>query len=381
MWKLNLAPDGQRYRAMVRKEFTQLFRDPQTLRVMLIAPLMQMMILGYAVTNDPKDLRLGVLDQDRTQSSRTMVQALAKNPYFVVHPVDRQDALLEDLDAGRSQITLQIPPGFERRLARGEVSPVQMMADGSDTNTATLATAYLSGTVARYGADVQQEWRARRGGPEAGRVEVRGQAWYNPSLTSRNYILPGVAALIVTLLTSLLTVLSVAREREVGTLEQLMVTPLSTREFMLGKMTPPAILAFVAGLFVVAITVVWFRVPFRGSLPFLMVALVPFIIANLGFGLLISSVARSQQQAMLLNFMNMMPQILLSGFMFPLEAMPGWARAVGIVIPMRYFLDIVRGLYMKASSPAVLWPYVAALVLLSAALLSAGMLTFRRRLD
>jgi len=366
---------------MVRKEFIQLFRDPQTLRVMMIAPLLQMMILGYAVTNDPKDLRLGVLDLDRTPSSREVTQALAHNPYFVVHAVESQGALLEELDAGRSQITLQIPPGFERRLSRGETSAVQMMADGSDTNMATLAMAYLSGTVRSTSAGAQAEWRDRHGGLDPGLAEVRGQAWYNPALISRHFILPGVAALIMTLLTSLLTVLSVAREREVGTLEQLMVTPLSTREFMLGKMTPPAILAFATGLFVIGVTVAWFRVPFRGSLPFLMAAMAPFIVANLGFSLLISSVARSQQQAMLLNFMNMMPQILLSGFMFPLATMPKWAQAVSVVVPMRYFLEIVRGVYLKGSGPAVLWPQVAALAALSAGLIAAGILTFRRRLD
>ena len=373
--------DGQRLRAMVRKEFIQLFRDPHTLRVMMVAPILQLFVLGYAVTNDPNDLRLGVLDQDRSPASRQVTRALAHNPYFVMHGVESQGALLEELDAGHSQITLHIPPGFERRLARGEASPVQMMVDGSDTNTATLAMAYASGTIRSYGAEVQAEWRDRRGGFDPNLVDVRGQAWYNPSLVSRNYILPGVAALIITLLTSLLTVLSIAREREVGTLEQLMVTPLSTREFMLGKMTPPAVLAFLNGLFVVGVTVLWFRVPFHGNALFLLVAIVPFIIANLGLSLLISSVARSQQQAMLLNFMNMMPQIILSGFMFPLATMPAWARAVSVVVPMRYFLEIVRGVFLKGTGFAVLWPQVLSLCVLAAALFLLGIRTFRRRLD
>jgi ABC-2 type transport system permease protein len=287
---------------------------------------------------------------------------------------------MADLDSGRSQATLEIPPGFARRLERGEDSQVQVVADGSDTNTATLTVAYITGTLATYAGDVQADWYERRGRAPAA-INVARAVWYNPALLSRNYVLPGVVALILSTMVSSLTVLSIAREREIGTLEQIMVTPLTTREFMVGKMVPPAVLAFGQAVVVFTISVLWFQVPFRGSVFFLALCIIPFVIATLGLGLLISSIARTQQQAQLLNFFNNLPQSLLSGFIFPIATMPAWARGVSAFIPQRYFLEIVRGVYMKGTGIETLWPQLLSLCALSAVLFYAGVRTFRRRLD
>ena len=372
--------DLQRLKAMVRKEFLQNLRDPQTLRMLAMAPLVQLIVLGYAVTNDPKDLRVGYLDLDHTQASRQVVDHIRNVGYFIVHPVDSQRGMMPELDSGRSQVTIQIPPGFARRLARGENSPVQVVADGSDTNTATLTVAYLSGTLRNYAGDVQAQWYERRGHAPAA-ITVARSVWYNPSLKSRNYVLPGIVALLISILASSLTVLSIAREREIGTLEQIMVTPLSTWEFMLGKMTPPAVLALGVGSIVSVIAVLWFHVPFRGNVLFLALSMIPFVLSTLGMGLLISSVAKTQQQAQLLNFFNNLPQSLLSGFIFPIATMPAWAQGISAIVPQRYFLEIVRGVYLKGLGIETLWPQVLALCALSGGLFFLGVRSFHRRLD
>ncbi len=372
--------DYQRLRSIVRKEFLQNLRDPQTLRMILAAPILQLIVLGYAVTNDPRNLRLGYLDLDRTQASREMVQSLEKMGTFVVHPVDSEKALVEDLDSGRSQITMQIPPGFERRLARGEASAVQVLTDGSETNTATLAVAYLAGTVGKYSGEVRAQWAERRGGSRAG-ISVYRQVWYNPALLSRNYILPGIVSLLITILASMLTVLSIAREREIGTLEQILVTPLTNWEFMAGKTAVPAMFACAMAVPVILVSVLWFRVPFQGSLLFLALAMVPFVLSSLGLGLLISTVSKTQRQAQMLNFFTNLPQTLLSGFIFPIATMPAWAQWISTIIPQRYFLEIVRGVYLKGSGIQYLWPQVTALCVLSGLLFLAGALSFHRRLD
>ena len=372
--------DYQRLRSVVRKEFLQNLRDPQTLRMILAAPVLQLIVLGYAITNDPKDLRLGYLDLDRTRASREMVQSLENMGTFIVHPVESESALVKDLDSGRSQVTLQIPPGFERRLARGEASPVQVLTDGSETNTATLALACLAGTVGKYSGEVRAQWSERRGGSRAG-INVSRQVWYNPALLSRNYILPGIVSLLITILASMLTVLSIAREREIGTLEQILVTPLTNWEFMVGKTAVPAMFACAMAIPVILISVLWFRVPFRGSLLFLALAMVPFVLSSLGLGLLISAVSKTQRQAQMLNFFTNLPQTLLSGFIFPIATMPAWAQWLATIIPQRYFLEIVRGVYLKGSGIHYLWPQVVALCVLSGLLFLAGVMSFHRRLD
>jgi len=285
------------------------------------------------------------------------------------------------LDHGRAQATLDIPPGFGKKLARGQRPTVQILADGSDSNSATLVLAYLTGTLQAYAAEVQQEAARRPGAAPGPRLEMEPRIWYNPDLRSVNFMLPALVGLILLIITSNFTALSVVREREAGTLEQLIVTPLRPLELLLGKMVPVAVIGLADALLIVALSVAWFRVPLRGSLLLLFALAGGFLFCTLGFGLLISTVSRTQQQAQMINFFLTMPSILLSGFMFPIANMPTWAQWLTYLIPMRYFLVIVRGIYLKGSGLAVLWPQALALSILGLGLLGSGVLLFRKRMD
>lgn len=373
--------DRQRLTAMAWKEFLQQIRDPQTLRVMLLAPVLQMVVLGFAVTNDLRNVNVGVLDEDRTPQSRRALDIVASTGYFRMEPLDSPEALARALDTGQQQATIRVPPGFARELARGRVASVQVMTDASDTNTASLAYATIVGAFRAYSKEVAVDWTDRNGRAATEPVELRPQMWYNPAQLSRHFILPGVVALIVTVMGSILTVLGIAREREVGTLEQLLVSPVTRTELMLGKMIPPAALALTGAATVIALSVLVFRIPFRGSVLTIAAGIVPFLIALLGLGLLISSRAATQQQAQLLNFFTMLPQALLSGFIFPIETMPSWAKALSSVVPMTYFLRIVRGVYIKGSGVADLWQPLAVLWLLGVVIFAAGARSLRRQLD
>lgn len=373
--------DRQRLAAMVRKEFLQQLRDPQTLRVMLLAPVLQMVVLGFAVTNDLKNVNVAVLDEDRTPQSRRALDVVASTGYFRFRPLDSQRALTQALDNGSEQATIHIPPGFARQLARGRTAPVQVMTDGSDTNTAALTYSTIAGAFRSFSAEAAVAWRDRSGRAVTQLVELQPQMWYNPAQLSRHFILPGVVALIVTVMASILTVLGIAREREVGTLEQLLVSPVTRTELLLGKMIPPAALALAGAAMVIALSVLVFRIPFRGSVLTIAAGIAPFLIAVLGLGLLISSRATNQQQAQLLNFFTMLPQALLSGFIFPVETMPSWAKALSSIVPMTYFLRIVRGVYIKGSGLTDLWQPLAVLWLLAAVIFAAGARSLRRQLD
>jgi ABC-2 type transport system permease protein len=374
--------DLHRLRFVIRKEFRQLRRDPRVVRLAIVAPAIQLLIFGYAATTDLKNAPVAVCDRDPQAASRQLVTKLSQVGYFRVYSVGTDPRrLLEELDHGRAQATLDIPPGFGKKLARGQRPTVQILADGSDSNSATLVLAYLTGTLQAYAAEVQQEAARRPGAAPGPRLEMEPRIWYNPDLRSVNFMLPALVGLILLIITSNFTALSVVREREAGTLEQLIVTPLRPLELLLGKMVPVAVIGLADALLIVALSVAWFRVPLRGSLLLLFALAGGFLFCTLGFGLLISTVSRTQQQAQMINFFLTMPSILLSGFMFPIANMPTWAQWLTYLIPMRYFLVIVRGIYLKGSGLAVLWPQALALSILGLGLLGSGVLLFRKRMD
>jgi len=374
--------DLHRLRFVIRKEFRQLRRDPRVVRLAIMAPAIQLLIFGYAATTDLKNAPVAVCDRDPQAASRQLVTKLSQVGYFRVYSVGTDPRrLLEELDHGRAQATLDIPPGFGKKLARGQRPTVQILADGSDSNSATLVLAYLTGTLQAYAAEVQQEAARRPGAAPGPRLEMEPRIWYNPDLRSVNFMLPALVGLILLIITSNFTALSVVREREAGTLEQLIVTPLRPLELLLGKMVPVAVIGLADALLIVALSVAWFRVPLRGSLLLLFALAGGFLFCTLGFGLLISTVSRTQQQAQMINFFLTMPSILLSGFMFPIANMPTWAQWLTYLIPMRYFLVIVRGIYLKGSGLAVLWPQALALSILGLGLLGSGVLLFRKRMD
>ncbi len=368
---------------LVRKELLQLRRDPQMLRIVIVSPIMQLFIFGYAVTTDVRHVATALHDEDRTAESRAFAEEFFRSGWFQrerdVGAPAQVDALL---DAGAVQLALRIPRGFGEDLAAGRTAQVQLLLDGSDSMTAGIVAGYAGGVVRGYAGRVAAQRLDRLRGriERVPAVEQRVRVWYNPELRSVNYMVPGVLSMILFLVTMLLTSLGIVREREIGTLEQLVVTPIRPRELILGKTLPYVAVGFADMLLILAVAVFWFGVPIAGSLALLFALALLFIVTSLGLGLLISTVSHTQQQAMMVTFFVMLPSIILSGFIFPIENMPALIRQLTYLIPLRYFLVIVRGIFLKGNGMAELWPQVAALAVFGAAVINLAVLRFHKRL-
>jgi len=371
-----------RLRYVVRKETRQFLRDPRSIRMAVAAPFVQLTFFALTATTDLKDARLAVCDRDGGVAARQLVTTLSHQQYFHVYRVGSSPRrLLDELDSGRAQLTLDIPPGFGRDLARGRTPPVQVLVDGSDSNTAQTAMAYLIGAIRRHSDTLAVEAAKRHAGRSVPGLNVQPRVWYNPDLRSRNFMVPGIVALILLVITTNFTALSVVRERESGTLEQLVVTPLQPLELLLGKMIPVAVIGLLDAVIIVVASVLIFNVPLRGSVLLLFALSGGYLLCTLGQGLLISTISRTQQQAQMTNFFLTMPAILISGFIFPIANMPWWAQQLSYLTPVRYFVVIARGIYLKGNGLEVLWPQGLALLVLGACLFSAGVLLFKKRVD
>jgi drug efflux transport system permease protein len=352
----------RRIRALVTKEFIELRRSPQLLRIVLIAPVVQLTLLGYAATTDVKDVPIVVVDGDRSPASRRLIGRFAASPYFdVVGEAFDPRAIDADLAQGRAWLALVIPPDFGAALERppdgSARSTVQVIADGTDANSSGVALAYVQGLVAEFNTALLAE---RGEGLPA--IDGRVRVWFNPDLESRNFMVPGVLALLLMLVTANLTSMAIVREREVGTLDQLNVTPIGRAELILGKLLPYALVGFIDVLLVVTVAVYWFEVPLRGSLALLLFASAVYLLCTLGLGLFVSTISSTQQQAMMTStFFFLIPMIYLSGFIFPIENMPRVIQWLTTAIPLRYFLVIVRGIFLKGVGWDVLWPQFAML--------------------
>ena len=367
-----------RIRRMIAKEIRQLFRDPRTKRVIFVAPIIQLVLFGYAVNTDVRNVATAVVDHDRTPESRQLVDALTASGYFrVALTSDRSADLGEALDAGRAVVALEIPPGYARDLRAGRAPAVQLLLDGTNSNTATVAQGYATRIVANLGARLSAESFAERGVTPGG-IDLRARAWFNPALESRTYNVPAVIGVIVLLMCLLLTALAVVREREVGTLEQLLVSPLSPTELMLGKTIPVAGIALVQLTLVTSVALLWFDIPLRGALPTLALAAAVFILAGLSLGLLVSTISATQQEAFLSMFLFLMPAIILSGFLYPIDTMPEFFQHLTLANPLRHFLEIVRGIFLRGAGLAELW--VQFVVLAGMALTGLGVATWRFRM-
>ena len=357
---------------MVRKEFLQLFRDPRMWRVVFIAPVIQLLVFGYAVSTDIKETATFVVDHSGTRASRELVEAFTASGYFrVVGRSQRPADAVRALDREEALVGLVIPVDFAERLRDGRGAAVQLLLDGSQSNTATVAQGYAERIVQNFGV--------RHGGGAAPAVDLRERAWFNPSLASRNYNVPAVAGAIIFLVCLLLTALAVVREREIGTLEQLMVTPLAAVELIAGKTIPFALIGLIDVLIVTVAALFWFRVPFAGSFPLLLFASLLFILSSLAIGLLISTVSRTQQEAFMTSFPVFMPTILLSGLMFPVGSMPVLFQWLTLINPMRHYLDIVRGIFLKGAGIAPLWPQYLTLAVIGAVVLVFAASRFRKQ--
>ena len=368
MWKNSL----ERIREMVRKEFLQLFRDPRMWAIVFVAPLLQLVIFGYAVSTDIRHTATFVVDNSRTQESRDLVEALTASGYFdVIGQSQRLADVVRALDHEQALVGLVIPVDFAQRLHGRQGAVVQLLLDGSQSNSATVAQGYAERIV--------QDFGARYAGGLSLAVDLRERAWFNPDLASRNYNVPAVAGAIIFLICLLLTSLAVVREREIGTLEQLMVTPLAAVELIAGKTIPFALIGLIDVLIVTVAALFWFRVPFVGSFPLLMFSSLLFILSSLAIGLLISTVSRTQQEAFMTSFLVFMPTILLSGLMFPVGSMPVLFQWLTLINPMRHYLDIVRGIFLKGAGIAPLWPQYLTLAFIGVVVLAFAASRFRKQ--
>lgn len=370
---------SERVLEMVRKEFHQIARDPRLRRVILIAPMIQLMIFGYAVSTDVRHTATFVVDHDHTVAARDLVDAFTASGYFdVVGRSDRPADAVAALDHGDAVVALEIPAGFAADLESGRGATVQVLVDGTNSNIATVALGYAERIVqSRSGAAV-----AARGISAAlpNRVDVRERAWYNPDLESRNYNVPAVVGTLIMLVCLLLTALAVVREREIGTLEQLMVSPLRPVELVAGKTIPFALIGLLDLTLVTTLAILWFGIPFKGNLAVLLLASVLFLLSALGLGLFISTISSTQQEAFMTTFLTFMPAILLSGFMFPISSMPAFFRWLTLLNPLRHFLEIVRGVFLKGAGIPALWPQFLALALMGVSILTFAASRFQKRI-
>lgn len=351
-------PSRIRLWQLLRKELLQLLRDPRSRRMLIIAPIIQLLIFGYAVNTDVRHARTFLLDADQTAESRALVAALTSSAYFdVTLRGERPADLTRALDGGDVLIGVHIPRGFASDVARGRPTTVQLLVDGASANTANVALGYATQIIGRYGQRRGAEIAARAGVPAAaGGVTFDVRVWYNPNLSSRAYNVPAVMGNIVMLMALLLTSLAVVRERELGTLEQLMVSPLRPMELMLGKTMPSALVAMFDVVLVTAVSLLWFRIPFEGSYLVLTVASLLFVLTGLGIGLLISTISKTQQEAFMSMFMFFLPALMLGGLLFPVDNMPRWVQTLSYVDPIRHFLIVVRGVFLRGAGWTVVWP-------------------------
>ena len=368
---------------LVRKELLQLRRDPQMLRILFMSPIFQLFVFGYAVSTDIRHVSTALFDQDRSVQSREIAERFVRSGYFDIEQRPEAPGEVDGLlDDGRVQVALVIPRGFAADLAADRTARVQLLVDGSDSMTAAMIAGYAGGIAGEYSARVAAERLDRMRGriPRVPAVEERTRVWYNPELKSVRYMVPGVLSMILFLVTMLMTSMAIVKEREIGTLEQLIVTPITPGELIVGKTLPYIGIGFVEMVLVLALSTFWFRVPIAGSVGLLFALSLVFIFTSLGLGLFISTVSHTQQQAMMTTFFFMLPSILLSGFMFPIANMPRIIQYITLLIPLRYFLVIVRGIFLKGNGLAILWPQVAVLLVFGIGILSLSALRFRKRL-
>ncbi|MBI1786086.1 MAG: ABC transporter permease [Acidobacteria bacterium] len=376
---------------IIRKEFLQALREPRMRVVLFLPPLIQLLLFGYAVNLDVEHIQLAWMDLDRTPESRELEAAFRASRYFdLVSRPAGEEQVRELLDHGRAQVVVRVLPGFARDVLRGRTAAVQVLVEGINSNTASLVSNYASQVVAGYAqqrlAGRQNQLLMARGAQAPVNTAVpvltaRTRVWFNSELKSRNYFVPGVVVNIIMMVTIMLTALAIVREKEIGTMEQLMVTPIRPIELIVGKTLPFAAVGLIDMMLVTTAAMVVFGIPFRGHPLLLLGSTILFLMTTLGAGLFLSTISSTQQQAMLATFIFVMPAFMLSGFAFPIRNMPEPVQWLTYLNPVRYFMEIVRGLFLKGSGLDVLWPQVLALAVYGAAVLGSSALRFRKRLD
>ncbi len=381
----------QRLRMMVRKEFIQALRDPRMRSMLFIPPLLQLLIFGYAVNLDVDSAKIAWMDQDHTPESRELLSQFEGSGRFVIagYPSDER-AMQQMMDRSQVDAVVRVLPGFGRDVVRGRPSSVQVLVDGTNSNTASIVSGFASQTIARFSNQMGERQRrammvaAAAEGPvqvAAPSVEARTRVWFNPDLRSRNYFIPGVIVNIITLVTLSLTAMAIVREKEIGTMEQLMVTPIRPPELILGKTLPFVVVGLWDMLLVLAAALLLFHIPFNGSFWLLLGSAMLFLLTTLGAGLFISTVSQTQQQAMMATMIFFQPFFMLSGFTFPIRNMPQLAQWLTFVNPVRYFMEIVRGVFLQGSGVEALWPQMAALAVFGVTILWLSVQRFHKQLE
>ena len=369
--------------AIIRKEFIQLFRDKRLLALILIIPLVQMTLLGYAFNNELSDLPMAVFDQSHSAEGRSLIEAYVSSGYFKYSYSVNSDAELRELiEKGKVSLVLIIPPDYAVRLLQGKAQ-VSLILDGSDASKTTTALSAAQLITQEHATKLLIERMERNGMGKRLQlpVELRTTVWYNPDMVSAYFMIPGVIGMILYAITAILTATAVVRERERGTIEQLIVTPIRPWELIVGKVTPYVFMSLFATFEVIAMGHWWFGVPVRGSLLLIALLSTLFLLSGLGIGLFASTVANTQQEAMLTVFMTLLPAIFLAGFLFPLDNMPKWLQAISYLIPLRYFLKIIRVLLLKGVGLSSIWGDVIAMVIFGVVIMGAAARRFRKRLD
>jgi ABC-2 type transport system permease protein len=365
---------------LIKKELLELKRDPRLFGVVIIAPIVQLNVLGYAATTDVKDIPIAIIDADRSTASRDLVHRFESSANFKIVAMLGSTADIDPyLDRGQAWMALSIPPDYGRRVGSNGTTSVQLVADGTDSNSTGVAMGYAQEIIAGYARDLAAAAAPRM--PVTGLVQPEIRVWFNARLESRYFMIPGIIALLLLVITTNLSAMAIVREKEIGTLEQLNVTPLARWELITGKLLPYACIGIIDVVLVLIVAIYWFEVPMRGSLALLFGMCLIYLLSTLGLGLFVSTISKTQQQAMMTAiFFFLTPMMYLSGFVFPIENMPSWIQPVTYLIPLRYFLVIVRGIFLKGVGLEILWPQALALLVWGLAVLSLATLRSSKRL-
>lgn len=386
-----LAQSLTRIRCLMKKEFLQIFRNKQNMRMLIFAPLFQLFLFGYALRLDVQNVPTAVADMDRTAMSRQLIDAFSRSGYFVItQQLDAYNQADYQLERGDASVALLIPPDFERRIKGDRTAHVGVLVDGVDTTMASTVSGYSDAIVKQFAADLMLErieWaRGLRYHAHQPDLIIPGlagapRAWFNPNLESKDFFIPGILAVILTFFSIVLTTMALVREKETGTIEQLMVTPISRLELIIGKATPSFGIALVNLASLVILVLAWFQPPFRGSMIFFLLCSVLYLVLCLAIGMTISAFCRTQQQAMLSSFMVLQPAVLLSGFVFPIENMPPVIQYFTYINPLRYFTVVVREVFLKGIGPDILWPQIVPMAAMAVGYLALASVLFKKRID
>ncbi|MHB9133719.1 MAG: ABC transporter permease [Armatimonadota bacterium] len=368
---------------LIKKELLQTRRDKRMIMILFMSPVIQLFLFGYAVTTDINHISTAVYDEDRTAESRALVDRFVRSGYFdYKHYLQAPGEIDRLLDTGQTQLVLHIPWGFSKDLAHGRPAQVQAILDGTDSMSARVIAGYSSAVIREYSAGIILDRLQRNRGAtiRLPQVENRPRVWYNPELKSVNFMVPGVLCMILLIVTMTMTSMAIVKEKEIGTLEQLVVTPISPYELIIGKTVPFLIIGMIDLLAILGVSIFWFHVDVAGSILLLIVLSALFLLTGLGLGIFISTISKTQHEATLTSFFFIFPSIILSGFIFPIANMPKAIQLITYAIPLRYFLTVVRGIFLKGSDFLQLWPEILIMALFGIGIMTLSALRFSKRL-